>query len=54
MADEPLFVLFVVFIDLLNKLIKYMYTHCNSLNRKSVNNRNISNKNSNDSNSVPK
>ena len=29
-ADEPLFVLFVVFIDLLNKLIKYMYTLCDS------------------------
>ena len=28
-ADELLFVLFVVFIDLLNQLIKYMYTHCN-------------------------
>ena len=28
-ADEPLFVLVVVFIDLLHKLIKYMYTHYN-------------------------
>ena len=31
MADEPLFVLVVIFIDLLNKLIKYMYTHYNFL-----------------------
>ena len=56
MADELLFVLVVVFIDLLNKLIKYMYTRCNFfLNRKSVNNRNISNRNNNnDSNSVSK
>ena len=29
MADEPLFVLVMVFIYLLNKLIKYMYTHYN-------------------------
>ena len=29
MAVESLFMLFVVFIGLLNKLIKYMYTVCN-------------------------
>ena len=28
-ADEPLFVLVLVFIDLLNKLIKYMYIRYN-------------------------
>ena len=31
MADEPLFVLLVIFIDLLKKLIKYMYTRHNFL-----------------------
>ena len=56
MADEPLFVLVVIFIDLLNKLIKYMYTRYNfSLNCKNVNNRNRSNKSgNNNSNSMPK